>query len=51
VVLDFMGHDPANFVDSERALLWMIKSRPCGVGKSLRRHPVAYGSLESPQCT
>src|ERR1700676_406372 len=31
VVLDFMGHDPTNFVDSERALLWMIKSHPCGV--------------------
>jgi len=50
-MLDFMGHDAPNLVQTERTLLGMIQSRSTQVGKFLRRLPVSDGSLQRPKST
>ena len=46
VVLNLVGHDPANFVQGKAPLLRVIESHPDRLGELLSRLPVSSRSLQ-----
>ena len=46
VVLNLVGHDPANFVQGKASLLRVIESHPDRLGERLSRLPVSSRSLQ-----